>query len=163
MAPLAAATPRSDIRLRPARPGEAQALSALCLRSKAYWGYDSAFMASVAPYLQVTDDAIREGYATVAVDADGIVLGVCQIDPWGHGGSLDLMFVDPEAIGKGAGRALFEHAKAQLKALGQPVMTILSDPYAEPAYLHMGARRVEMRASDVFPGRELPWLEVVLE
>ena len=162
MAPLPRATPRSDIRLRPARLGEAQALSALCLRSKAYWGYDAAFMASVAPYLQVTDDAIRAGYATVAIGADDTVLGVCQIDPFGHGGSLDLMFVAPEAIGTGAGRKLFEHAKAQLKALGLPVMTILSDPDAEAIYLHMGARRVEMRASDVFPGRKLPWLEVAL-
>ncbi len=162
MAPLPRATSRSDIRLRPARPGEAQALSELCLRSKAHWGYDAEFMASVAPYLQVTDDAIREGHATVAETADGTMLGVCQIDPAGHGGSLDLMFVAPEAIGKGAGRALFEHAKAQLKALGLPVMTILSDPDAEAIYLHMGARRVEMRASDVFEGRELPWLEVTL-
>ena len=41
-------------------------------------------------------------------------------------------------------------------------MTILSDPYAEAAYIHMGAKRVAMRPSDVFKGRELPWLEVVL-
>ncbi|WP_339738407.1 GNAT family N-acetyltransferase [uncultured Maricaulis sp.] len=163
MAPLAIATPgKPDIRLRPARPGEAQALSALCLRSKAHWGYDAAFMAAVEPYLKVTDDAISSGHATVAEAVDGTPLGVCQIDPEGHGGSLDLLFIDPEAIGRGAGRLLFEHAKAQLKALGLPVMTILSDPYAEPAYLHMGARRVEMRSSEVFPGRELPWLEVVL-
>ncbi len=162
MAPLPPAPPRSDIRLRPARPGEAQALSALCLRSKAHWGYDAGFMAKVEPYLQVTDEAIRAGHATVAEMPDGTVLGVCQIDPAGHAGSLDLLFVEPAAIGAGAGRKLFEHAKAQLKALGQPVMTILSDPYAEPAYLHMGARRVEMRASKAFPGRELPWLEVVL-
>ncbi|WP_417496768.1 GNAT family N-acetyltransferase [Maricaulis sp.] len=162
MARSTAKTPRPDIRLRPARPGEEAALSALCLRSKAYWGYDAAFMDAVAPYLRVTGDAIREGHATVAESADGVVLGVCQIDPAGHGGALDLLFIEPEAIGTGAGRALFEHAKAQLKALGLPVMTILSDPYAEAAYLHMGARRVEMRASDVFKGRELPWLEVTL-
>ena len=41
-------------------------------------------------------------------------------------------------------------------------MTILSDPYAEPAYIHMGARRVAMRPSDVFKGRQLPWLEMDL-
>lgn len=162
MAPSATATPRSDIRLRPARPGEAQALSELCLRSKAYWGYDSVFLAAVAPYLQITDDAIREGHATVAQSPDGTVLGVCQIDPAGKSGSLDLLFIEPEVIGCGAGRALFEHAKAQLKALCLPVMTILSDPDAEPVYLHMGARRVEMRSSDVFKGRKLPWLEVTL-
>ena len=162
MVPLPPATPRSEIRLRPARLGEAQALSALCLRSKAYWGYDSGFMASVAPHLQVTDDAIRAGHVTIAESGDGTVLGVCQIDPSGQSGTLDLLFIEPEAIGTGAGRALFEHAKAQLKVLGLPVMTILSDPDAEAVYLHMGARRVEMRASKVFPGRELPWLEVVL-
>jgi GNAT superfamily N-acetyltransferase len=162
MARLAAVTPRSDIRLRPARPGEAQALSALCLRSKAHWGYDAAFMAAVEPYLKVTDSAIRQGYVTVAETVAGIPIGVCQIDPAGHGGALDLLFIEPNAIGTGAGRRLFEHAKTQLKALGLPVMTILSDPYAEPAYLHMGAKRVEMRASDVFKGRDLPWLEVTL-
>ena len=52
--------------------------------------------------------------------------------------------------------------KAKLKARGETVMTILSDPYAEAAYIHMGAKRVAMRPSDVFKGRELPWLEVVL-
>ena len=51
---------------------------------------------------------------------------------------------------------------ALLRAAGDKVMTILSDPYAEPAYIHMGARRVAMRPSDVFKGRQLPWLEMDL-
>ena len=68
----------------------------------------------------------------------------------------------PGAIGKGVGRDLFEDAKAKLKARGETVMTILSDPYAEAAYIHMGAKRVAMRPSAVFKGRELPWLEVEL-
>jgi len=150
------------LRLRPARPGEEEALSRLCLKSKAYWGYDAAFMAAVSPYLKVTSAAIAAGFTTVAEREDGVLLGVCQIEPGSDKGTLDLLFVSPEAIGTGAGRALFDHAKAQLAAHGETVMTILSDPYAEPAYLHMGARRIAMRPSDVFPGRELPWLEVEL-
>tara|TARA_R110000868_G_scaffold53744_5_gene168586 strand:+ start:25518 stop:25979 length:462 start_codon:yes stop_codon:yes gene_type:complete len=150
------------IRLRPARAGEEAALSALCLRSKAHWQYDDAFMAAVAPYLQVTSEAIAAGHATVAETPAGVPLGVCQIDPEGRGGTLDLLFIEPAVIGSGVGRELFEHAKAQLRALGHTVMTILSDPDAEPVYLHMGARRVEMLPSKVFPGRELPWLEVTL-
>ena len=149
-------------RLRPARPGEAEALSRLCLKSKAYWGYDAAFMAAVSPYLKVTDAAIAAGHVTVAEAGDGALLGVCQIDPDGKGGTLDLLFIAPEAIGSGLGRTLFDRAADQLRALGHTVMTILSDPYAEPAYLHMGAKRVAMRPSDVFKGRELPWLEVPL-
>lgn len=119
-------------------------------------------MAAVSPCLKVTEEAVAAGHTTVAEAEDGTLLGVCQIDPAGTAGTLDLLFIAPEAIGSGIGRALFGRAKDQLRALGHTVMTILSDPHAEPAYLHMGARRVEMRPSDVFPGRELPWLEVTL-
>lgn len=150
------------MQLRSARPGEADTLSALCLKSKAYWGYDAAFMAEVAPYLKVTEAAIESGFTTVAEANDGTLLGVCQIDPGGAHGTLDLLFITPDAIGQGVGRDLFERAKQQLRSRGETVMTILSDPYAEQAYLHMGAKRVAMRPSDVFPGRELPWLEVDL-
>jgi len=152
----------NEVRLRPARAGEEDALSELCLMSKAHWGYDEAFMAEVAPYLKVTIEAVEAGLTTVAELEDGTPLGVCQIDPGSHHGTLDLLFITPAAIGKGVGRDLFEDAKAKLKARGETVMTILSDPYAEQAYIHMGARRVTMRPSDVFKGRELPWLEVVL-
>ena len=152
----------TDVLLRPAEPGEEDSLSELCLHSKAHWGYDAAFLAAVAPHLRVTPEAVREGRATVAVTESGEVLGVCQIDPGGVHGNLDLLFITPRAIGQGVGRLLFENAKLQLKGRGERVMTILSDPYAEPAYLQMGAKRTGSRPSDVFEGRELPWLEVVL-
>ncbi len=152
----------SGIRLRPARPDEADALSELCVKSKAVWGYDEDFLQAVTPHLRVTPEAITQGRATVAESDEGEVLGVCQIDPGSDHGSLDLLFISPTAIGKGVGSLLFEHAKDLLRARGETVMTILSDPYAEQAYLHMGARRTAMRPSDVFKGRKLPWLEVEL-
>lgn len=152
----------SEVQLRPARPDEADSLSELCARSKAVWGYDEAFMKAVTPHLRVRDEAIRAGCATVAESDQGEVLGVCQIDPGSKHGTLDLLFISPTAIGLGVGKLLFEHAKDLLRARGETVMTILSDPYAEQAYLHMGAKRVAMRPSDVFEGRELPWLEVEL-
>jgi GNAT superfamily N-acetyltransferase len=152
----------TTVSLRSARPGEEDALSDLCLRSKAHWGYDAEFVAACAPYLKVGASDIAAGHTSVAENASGAILGVCQIAPGSSGGSLELLFITPDAIGQGVGRLLFEHAKAQLREHGQTVMTILSDPYAETAYLHMGAKRIEMRASDVFPDRELPWLEVAL-
>lgn len=152
----------SEVTLRPAIPGEENSLSDLCLKSKAVWGYDAAFLASVAPYLRVTTEAINEGRASVAISDDGEVLGVCQIEPGSDKGTLDLLFISPTAIGKGVGQLLFEHAKDLLRARGETVMTILSDPYAETAYIHMGAKKVGSRPSEVFKGRELPWLEVAL-
>lgn len=150
------------LRIRDARPGEIEALSALCLRSKAHWGYDAAFIAACAPYLRLEPHLVADGCAFVAEDGAGRVLGVCQIDPEGKSGNLDLLFIEPDAIRTGAGRALFEEAARRLKVRGETVMTILSDPDARPFYETMGARFITDRPSDVFKGRFLPWLEMPL-
>jgi len=151
-----------EVTIRPARSGEEDKLSELCLKSKALWGYDPAFLETVAPFLKVSTEAIERGHASVAEDENGQLLGVCQIEPEGQGGTLDLLFIAPEAVGKGVGRLLFDWAKDELKGMGHTVMTLLSDPYAQTAYLHMGAKLVEMRVSNVFKGRKLPWMEVEL-
>ncbi|MCF8880771.1 GNAT family N-acetyltransferase [Hyphobacterium sp. SN044] len=151
-----------DLTLRSPRPGEAAALSALCLRSKAHWGYDAVFLETVAPYLQVDPDLIAGDFVRVAEDASGRALGVVQVDPKGKAGTLDLLFIEPFAIGTGAGRALYDWAKARLKAAGETRITILSDPDARGFYERMGAVFITDRPSDVFKGRLLPWLEAVL-
>ena len=56
------------------------------------------------------------------------------------------MFVDPPAIGGGAGRALFEAAVSLARRLGVARMTILADPNAAPFYERMGARFLRERA-----------------
>ncbi len=45
--------------VRPARAGEAASLTALCLRSKAHWGYDAGFMGLCVPSLTVSDARLR--------------------------------------------------------------------------------------------------------
>jgi hypothetical protein len=47
------------MRIRPARPDEATDLSALAMRSKAYWGYDDDFLRACRAY--VRHGAVREG------------------------------------------------------------------------------------------------------
>lgn len=150
------------LRIRDTRPDEIEALSALCLRSKAHWGYGAAFIAACAPYLRLEPHLVSDGCAFVAEDKSGNILGVCQIDPAGKSGTLDLLFIEPDAIGSGAGRALFAEAVARMKARGEHVMTILSDPDARGFYEAMGARFIEDRPSDVFEGRFLPWLEYAI-
>jgi len=147
------------LRIRDARLDECDALSALCLRSKAHWGYDAAFVAACAPYLRVEPHLVETGCAFVAEDDTNRILGVCQIDPGGNSGTLDLLFIEPGAIGSGAGRALFDEAVRRMTARGEAQMTILSDPDARGFYERMGARFIEDRPSDVFEGRKLPWLE----
>ncbi len=52
------------------------------------------------------------------------------------------MWVVPERIGAGVGRALFEHAVRQASLMQASFIDITADPHAESLYQRMGARRV---------------------
>jgi GNAT superfamily N-acetyltransferase len=145
--------------VRPAQAGEGAGLTALCMRSKAHWGYDAAFMRKSAAALLVSECDIAAGRVLVAFDAAGRTIGVAAVMPEGETADLDVMFVDPPAIGSGAGRVLFEAAAALARSLGALRMTILADPNAAPFYERMGARFVRTAPSDAIPGRTLPLYE----
>jgi len=145
----------SELVVRLARAGEAEALTALCVRSKAHWGYDIKFMRLSKASLAVSDADIASGRVLVA-ESGGLVFGMVRVDP---NGELGMMFVDPTAMGRGAGRALFTAAIALARRLGAQTMLILADPNAAPFYERMGARFVKQAPSDVIPGRTLPLYE----
>jgi GNAT superfamily N-acetyltransferase len=147
------------VSIRIARPGEGESLSALCVRSKAHWGYDAAFMAKSAAALSVSEADIAAGRVVVAVDDGGRTIGVASVAPEGETADLDLMFVDPPAIGGGAGRVLFEAAAKLARRLGARRLTILADPNAAAFYERMGARFLRNAPSDAIPGRVLPLYE----
>jgi GNAT superfamily N-acetyltransferase len=145
----------SELVVRAARAGEAEILTALCVRSKAHWGYDAAFMRLSRASLTVSDADIAAGGVLVA-DDDGLVLGMAKVEA---DGELGMMFVDPTAMGCGAGRTLFAAATALARRLGAERMPILADPNAAPFYERMGARFVAQAPSDAIPGRTLPLYE----
>src|SRR5258708_7719952 len=147
------------VAIRPARAGEEASLSALCLRSKAHWGYDAEFMRRCVPSLTVSAASIAGGRVLVASDDAGSAIGMASVMPDGDDAELGLMFVDPAAIGGGIGRALFEEAIKLARQLGYRRMTILADPNAAPFYERMGARFVSHQPSDAIPGRTLPFYE----
>jgi GNAT superfamily N-acetyltransferase len=64
---------------------------------------------------------------------------------------------------RGIGRALFEHAVAEVNRLGFRSMKIEADPNAEAFYKRMGAVRVGTNTSETCgERRELPLLELLL-
>jgi len=147
------------ITLRLARAGEAATLTTLCVRSKAHWGYDAEFMRLSADAITVAEDDIAAGRVLVAVDAANQTIGLVRVEPDGETAELGLMFVDPPAMGSGAGRMLFEAATRLARRLGARRMIILADPNAAPFYERMGARFVAHAPSDAIPGRLLPFYE----
>ena len=72
---------------------------------------------------------------------------------------LNHLWVLPNAMGRGIGRALFEHAVTQARMLGLTSFEIEADPNAEGFYLRMGAKRIGANVSEIEgEKRELPLL-----
>ncbi len=143
------------VSLRPARPDEADALSALAFRAKGHWGYGEAFMEAARPELTFTADLLAARRVTVA-EWDGSLVGFSIVDI--GAGELSDLWVEPDHIGMGIGRTLWEDAVAALRAAETRAVRVVADPNAESFYLAMGARRVGEVPSDAFPGRTLPLL-----
>ncbi len=145
--------------IRPARTGEAPALSALALRSKAHWGYDAAFIEACRDELTLRDDELAPRRTLVA-ELDGGVAGFGTLEGDPPYGELGMLFVEPAAIGRGVGGALLAALVDRARSLGFTRLGIDADPHAEAFYLAHGAVRVGEVASGSLPGRVLPQLEL---
>jgi predicted N-acetyltransferase YhbS len=151
------------ITIRPARRDETHALTQLCRRSKAYWGYDAAFLQASESALTVDDEKIAHGHVLVAADESGALLGVVAALPLEQAAfDLDLLFVAPEAIRSGVGEALFHAIVDVLKREEAKRLVILADPNAAAFYARMGAKRIGEAPSDSIPGRVLPLFEILI-
>ena len=149
-------------KIRLAKPEEASDLSALAFRSKAYWGYDDAFMAACINELTVSPEAVRRN-PTYVIEADDRVLGFYMLSPSEDGNvELDYLFVEPDAIGHGYGKKLMEHAKGVAAARSYGSMIIQSDPNAVQFYRRAGGELIGHRPSTSIPGSLLPVVRIDL-
>lgn len=147
--------------LRPALESECDALTALCLRSKAHHGYDASFIAACREELSVTPERLARGGHRVA-ETDGRLSGFIQVLAEGGETWLESLFVDPDYIGRGIGSLLMVAAVNMAKATGATALEIHADPHAEAFYLTHGARRVRSVPSGSIVGRQLPQLMLTL-
>lgn len=137
------------------------AMSALCLRSKAHWGYDAVFMAACREELTLTENDLDTSALTSAW-RDGALAGVAQVKPEENGAEIWKLFVDPPHMGTGVGRQLFAWCVDQAENLGAAELRIEADPEAVPFYQRMGAKITGSAPSGSIPGRRLPLLRYTL-
>lgn len=147
--------------LRPPTVAELPALSELCLRSKAHWGYDQPFLDQCRDELTLTEADLDGTHLAVAVMDDRPV-GVVQVAIKAGDADILKLFVAPGYMGRSVGTALFRWGATRAGGEGASRILIDADPGAEPFYLKLGARRVGQSASGSVPGRMLPRLEFVL-
>ncbi|MCR9080108.1 MAG: GNAT family N-acetyltransferase [Hyphomonadaceae bacterium] len=141
--------------VRPARLEELEDLTALCLRSKAYWGYDAAFMAACVDEVTLTPEDLECDPIGVLDDQNGLA-GVAHVSLDQDGYYLDKLFIDTDRIGLGYGKSLFLWALGAARALGATELIIEADPDAAPFYEKMGCRRAGEVPSGSVAGRVLP-------
>ena len=148
--------------IRKADHYEAEALTALALRSKAYWGYSQEFMAACRAELTYSQANICNNHFFVAENGNSIVgfyglvrLSTAEIE-------LEAMFVEPAFIGQGLGRTLIEHAKKSAANLGAVNMIVQSDPHATSFYLAAGGTLTGQTTSGSISGRYLPTFTIQL-
>ncbi len=148
-----------DPHIRRARPDEADELSALAGRSKAYWGYDVDFLERVRDAMTLHPEDIGRHEVWVLESASGGPIGYHRVIP-GDPAELEDLWVEPSAIGSGAGRRLFEHAVGIAGECGAKALEIDADPHAMGFYERMGAVRIGDTPSTLIPGRSLPRLRI---
>ena len=143
--------------LRPPTVEELPTLSALCLRSKAFWGYDEDFIEACRSELTIEPCDLSSSSIAVA-EENGRIAGVVQIKVIGSEADLLKLFVEPTMLRGGVGMKLFHWATSEATAMGADRMVIEADPDAAPFYRRMGAKDCGLVPSGSIPGRMLPKL-----
>lgn len=148
------------LEIRRAELRDVEALTRAAFSSTGHWGYPERWMQTWREALTITPDIIRENEAYVALVADEAV-GFYVLAGKGDTLELEHLWVVPDRIGTGAGRALFEHAMDRAGALGAETVEMEADPNAEGFYKRMGARKIgEIHSEIDGQERTLPRLAV---
>jgi len=151
-----------NIQIRRARPDEAAALTKIAHLAKRHWGYPENWIEHWRDELTITPDFIVNNEMYIALAGEEIA-GCCALVLRDSQAELEHMWIRPEQMGTGIGRALFHQIverATQLKAAG---LEISSDPNAEGFYKRMGAKRIgEVQSEIEGQPRVLPRMSVDL-
>jgi len=151
------------IEIRRAKPDESEALTALAHAAKRHWDYPQDWIDSWKSDLTLTPEFIANNEVFVAI-IDEAIAGCCAIVVADTIAELEHMWIYPEQMGKGVGRALFEHTSRRAVQLGFSELELSADPNAEAFYERMGAKRIGEIPADMFgQTRVLPRMRVDLD
>jgi GNAT superfamily N-acetyltransferase len=125
--------------IRSGDPGEQAALEDLMRRSSNAWEAYREDLAAHPEVIEVPAEALDAGRVRVASGEDGRLLGFSVVAPVAGGAcELDGLFVDPEAMRSGVGRALVEDVAQRARAEGACVVEVTAGPEGRGFYERVG-------------------------
>lgn len=152
-----------DIRLEAAELSDLARLSEIAFAAKAYWQYPAEWLARWRPQLTISESDLSSGTA-VKLTKNGEIRGFYLLREDDEKLWLEHLWVEPDGIGHGFGRSLFEHAMTTAGELGHSRVLIESDPNAEGFYAAMGAKRFGEHRTELDGNlRILPLMEFKLK
>jgi N-acetylglutamate synthase-like GNAT family acetyltransferase len=145
-----------EVYIRRARPDEASVLTEIAHAAKRHWGYPEKWIQQWQADLTITPQFIDDNEMYVAIK-DGRIAGCGALCCDESVAELEHMWIRPEHIGAGIGRALFNYIMKRASNLSLPVLELSADPNAEGFYERMGATRIgEVRSEIDGQARVLP-------
>lgn len=140
-----------------AKVGEASILTNIAINSEAYWGYDEEYMESFKNTYGVSENYISN-YPTFLIEDNQIIVGFYSILMNVGETELEYFFINPNYIGKGYGKLLWNHVIENAKNLNIKQLEIVTSPEAIDFYIKMGAVKIGEVESLVKVGRKIPRL-----
>jgi N-acetylglutamate synthase-like GNAT family acetyltransferase len=130
-----------SIEIRRAKPDEAAALTELAQAAKRYWRYPETWIEQWKADLTITPEFLNDNDVFVAI-VDGEIAGCCALVMRNLLAEIEHMWIKPERMGSGVGRALFDHAKQRAEQRGARALELSADPNAAGFYERMGAKYI---------------------
>ena len=126
--------------IRPLREGDADRLRAVMVAAKSHWGYEPQWVHDWAhkPGNFMTEE--EEGAEIAVAEVDEAITGWAQWMPRDGVAWLEDLWIEPESMGTGLGRALFEWYRRRAEELGFGRLEWEAEPNAIGFYQRMGAR-----------------------
>jgi GNAT superfamily N-acetyltransferase len=111
--------------------------------------------------LQLGEDDVV-AHEVHVLERDGVIIGWHRVTFHDDAAELEDLWLEPGLIGKGLGRALFDHAAEIARGHGAVALEWDAEPFARGFYEAMGGVEVGRTPSAAAPGRTLPRMRLEL-
>ena len=137
-----------DIQIRRAQPDEAALLTEIAHAAKRHWGYPESWIEHWKEDLTITPDFVANNEMYVAINGEEIA-GCGALVMNDSLAELEHMWIRPEHMGNGVGRALFNQIVERAAVHNANFVELSADPNAEGFYQRMGATRIGEVCSEI--------------